>query len=153
MAGENGGAGIRTPVRTTIRNYLYVHRLRLRSPMDGTQPAGRRTSPLKISPTARRHHGQPARIIDTPGDGSNNHRPEQVLQALSLSSQCHFIVGNYNFPVGIYQRTGNPGHAAITSQSPSKPVAPHHLRKIARPLRWSTAQADSTRFRPRSLAL
>jgi len=118
---DSGGAGIRTPVRTLLRSCIYVRRLRSRSPPASTQPAYQRTIFLTLTQYAEATHYASSilRYFRAASSGAATKAGAQETYAASASSELAVVI----VPVG-FTRTPGPGHAATTSQDPSKPVAP-----------------------------
>src|SRR5690349_3470624 len=118
----NGGAGNRTPVRASIRNHVYVRMRRLVSPPAGATPPNCRTIFLNLTQRAEAtRYASPT--LRYSGAASGGLPPEQVREAeayaaiarleLAVKSSQHFLPGHRG-----------PGHAAISSLDPSKPIAP-----------------------------
>lgn len=102
----DGGAGSRTPVRTSIQDRIYVHRLRFKVSSgrhEAIQPPNKLS---KISRRARKRSLAPARIYDTRAPPQASCRHEQV-RTKCLRSQSQVRVGNCVFSQLFYQETEN----------------------------------------------
>jgi len=122
-----GGAGNRTPVRASIRNHLYVRRLGFGSPPAGAKPPNRRTIFLNLTQRAEAtRYASPT--LRYSGAASGGLPPEQVREAeayaANASSELAVESSQYDLP-----GHRGPGHAAISSLDPSKPIAPLSITK------------------------
>jgi hypothetical protein len=122
----SGGAGNRTLVRVWFRNRIYVRRSLFQRLPEPARNRPFRGLPPEVSPRASEDHAQPARICDpilcAPGGLS-----EPEVRQASFSAQLTQPAPGYRWRLVVskwFSQGPGPGHAAIPSSNPSKPIAP-----------------------------
>lgn len=121
----SGGAGNRTLVRVWFQNRIYVRRSLFQRLPDPAWDRPLRGLPPDVSPRASEDHAQPARICDPIHRAPGGLSEPEVRQA-SLAQLTQPAPG-YRWRLVVSKRFSQglgPGHAAIPSSNPSKPIAP-----------------------------
>ena len=124
ISGCSGGAGNRTPVRASIRNHVYVCMPCLRSPPAGAGQPCRRTISLSSRVTRGRN------TLHQPDFAILRRRLRRAATGAGALSWCYQLkqpLPVQNWQLNLSKRFSQglgPGHAAIPSSNPSKPIAP-----------------------------
>jgi hypothetical protein len=128
----SGGAGNRTLVRVWFRNRIYVRRSLFQRLPEPARNRPFRGLPPEVSPRASEDHAQPARICDPIHRAPGGLSEPEVRQA-SFSAQLTQPAPGYRWRLVVskwFSQGPGPGHAAIPSSNPSKPIAPGCVRMI-----------------------
>lgn len=155
---HSGGAGNRTLVRVWFQNRIYVRRSLFKRLPDPARNRPLRGLPPDVSPRASEDHAQPARICDPIHRAPGGLSEPEVRQA-SLAQLTQPAPG-YRWRLVVSKRFSQglgPGHAAIPSSNPSKPIAPGcvimiHTRPVSGnrpppPSRQQTRKHERTKAR------